>query len=42
MRERSIYNRTITVLTSDHGEEFWEHGRRGHGKTLYEEVLKIP
>jgi arylsulfatase A-like enzyme len=30
------------VLTSDHGEEFGEHGRWQHGLTLYEEQLRIP
>ncbi len=30
------------VLTSDHGEEFWEHGEWGHGHTLYEELVRVP
>ncbi|GAJ09937.1 unnamed protein product, partial [marine sediment metagenome] len=33
---------TLMVITSDHGEEFKEHGRLGHGKTLYSEVLHVP
>jgi len=33
---------TLVVISSDHGEEFFEHGRTGHGKTLYEEVCKVP
>jgi arylsulfatase A-like enzyme len=33
---------TIVVLTSDHGEEFGEHGGMGHGRTLYREVLRVP
>jgi len=37
-----IHQRTVTVLTSDHGEEFWEHGNRGHGETLYQETLHVP
>jgi arylsulfatase A-like enzyme len=35
-------DRTIIVTTADHGEEFFEHGRFGHGKTLYEEVVHVP
>jgi arylsulfatase A-like enzyme len=35
-------NRTIVVVTADHGEEFFEHGRFGHGKTLYDEVIHVP
>jgi len=34
--------RTLLVLTSDHGEEFLEHGWIGHGATLPEEVLRVP
>ncbi len=30
------------VLTSDHGEEFWEHGQWGHGHALYQELVWVP
>jgi arylsulfatase A-like enzyme len=30
------------VLLSDHGEEFREHGERGHGIQLFEESLRTP
>lgn len=33
---------TLVVVTSDHGEEFLEHGRVGHGKALYEESIRVP
>lgn len=33
---------TIIIITSDHGEEFGEHGGECHGKTLYDEVLRVP
>ncbi|MFT5441675.1 MAG: arylsulfatase A-like enzyme [Myxococcota bacterium] len=42
LRTRGLEQRTISVLTSDHGEEFWEHGIRGHGKSLYDEALRVP
>jgi arylsulfatase A-like enzyme len=32
----------VIVLTSDHGEEFWEHGDWGHGHTLYRELVWVP
>ncbi|HKI04143.1 MAG TPA: sulfatase-like hydrolase/transferase [Thermoanaerobaculia bacterium] len=32
----------LVVLTSDHGEELFEHGGVLHGYTLYEEMLDIP
>jgi arylsulfatase A-like enzyme len=33
---------TIVFVTSDHGEEFWEHGSVLHGVTMYGETLRIP
>lgn len=33
---------TWTLLTSDHGEEFGEHGLLGHGYDLYRETLHVP
>ncbi|MFQ5669053.1 MAG: sulfatase [Acidobacteriota bacterium] len=33
---------TLLMVTSDHGEEFFEHGRKGHRKTLYDESLRVP
>jgi len=32
----------LVVITSDHGEEFFEHGKMNHGYSLYEEVLRVP
>jgi arylsulfatase A-like enzyme len=37
-----LRERTSIVLTSDHGEEFWEHGGTEHGHSLYEEVINVP
>ncbi len=33
---------TLVVLTSDHGEEFFEHGLYGHGSALFDETLHVP
>jgi len=33
---------TVVVITSDHGEEFFEHGNLMHSTTLYEEMLNVP
>lgn len=32
----------IVVVTSDHGDEFFEHGGRGHRHFLWEELLRVP
>lgn len=42
LRETGIYDDAIIVLTGDHGEEFGDHGRFKHTKTLYEEVINVP
>jgi hypothetical protein len=34
--------RAIVVVTSDHGEQFWEHGNWGHGQTLHDHQLRVP
>jgi len=33
---------TLLVVTSDHGEEFQDHGGWDHGRTLYAEVVDVP
>src|SRR6185436_11342664 len=38
----AIAGKTIIVLTADHGDEFFEHGNKGHHRTLYDEVLRVP
>jgi arylsulfatase A-like enzyme len=38
---RGLLERTVLVLTSDHGEEFLEHGGYEHG-TVYDEVIRVP
>ena len=37
-----LRKRTLVVLAADHGEEFLEHGREGHAKSLYREVVEVP
>ncbi len=37
-----IADQVIVGITSDHGDEFLEHGQRGHHLTLYEEVMHVP
>ena len=42
LRDEGVYDDSLIVLTSDHGEEFWEHGGVEHGHTLYNELLHVP
>ena len=32
----------LLVILSDHGEEFFEHGNKGHQSSLYEELVRVP
>ena len=41
-RELGWDERTLVVVTSDHGEELMDRTRMGHGQTLYAEVLDVP
>jgi arylsulfatase A-like enzyme len=40
--ERGLRDKTIIVLFSDHGEEFFEHGGFEHGHSLYDELIHVP
>lgn len=42
LRERGVWRETLVVLTSDHGEELFDHGGFEHGHTLYQEQLHVP
>lgn len=43
LKERELLDSTVVVLTSDHGEEFGEHGVVGwHSHTLFDELLRVP
>lgn len=42
LRRTGLWERSIVVVWSDHGEEFWEHGSWGHGQSLYSELLGVP
>jgi len=33
---------TVIVVAGDHGDEFFEHGRKGHHRTLYDEIVRVP
>jgi len=42
LKEQGIYDDALIIVTSDHGEEFWEHNGFEHGHTLYNEVIHVP
>ncbi len=42
LRKLGVLERTLVVLTADHGEELLDHDFVEHAWTLYDEVLRIP
>ena len=42
LRQRGVLDRTIVVVTSDHGEQFGEHRLYSHGNSLYLPLLTVP
>lgn len=42
LEELGIWEDTLVVITSDHGEEFWEHGSVGHGHNVHQEMVHVP
>jgi arylsulfatase A-like enzyme len=42
LERQGLLENTVVVITSDHGEEFWEHGSLGHSITLHREQLQVP
>lgn len=42
LKTLELYDDMTILFTSDHGEEFWDHGGFEHGHTMYEELVKAP
>lgn len=42
LEERGALEETLVIVTSDHGEEFYEHGVMRHGHSLYRKSVQVP
>ena len=42
LKARDLYDQSVIVLTSDHGDSLGEEGRMGHAYSLHPEVVRIP
>ena len=42
LTERDLWDDTVVLVTSDHGEEFLDHGSLRHGYRLYDESVHVP
>ncbi|HAC81675.1 MAG: sulfatase [Candidatus Binatia bacterium] len=42
LKSLGLEENTLIIITSDHGEEFGDHGHIGHSQTPFESVMRIP
>jgi arylsulfatase A-like enzyme len=42
LRDRGLYDRTTTIATADHGEQFGEYGNYSHPHQLYDVLTHVP
>lgn len=42
LRSRDLFDQALIVVTSDHGEQFEEHGLWRHSNSLYQQLLHVP
>lgn len=42
LKEHNLYDNSIVILTSDHGDSLGEEGRWGHAYTIFPEIIRIP
>lgn len=42
LQTRGLLESTVVVVTSDHGEELWDHGRWGHGHAMFDHQTRVP
>lgn len=42
LKDEGIYDQTMIIITSDHGDELFDHGGWQHAHTLYNELIRVP
>jgi arylsulfatase A-like enzyme len=42
LKAADLYDTSAIIVVSDHGDEFEEHGRFGHGQSVYQELTHVP
>jgi arylsulfatase A-like enzyme len=42
LKRRGLYDRALIVFMADHGEEFEDHGQWLHGRSVFDELVRIP
>jgi arylsulfatase A-like enzyme len=42
LKDKGLRDDTMIIITADHGEELWDHGRAGHGSSIRQELVAVP
>jgi len=42
LKSRDLWKDALVIVTADHGEEFFDHGRKGHKNNLFAETIRVP
>jgi choline-sulfatase len=42
LKAAGVYDSSVVIVVSDHGDQFYEHGSVGHGDTVYQELTHVP
>jgi len=42
LKDLGLYDSTLLIITSDHGEMLGEHGEKTHGYFIYQSAVKVP
>lgn len=42
LKELGLWDNTAIIITADHAEEFYEHGRNSHKNSVYTESIHVP
>lgn len=42
LQKANVLNETVVIITSDHGDEFGEHGGLSHDGKMYSELVDVP
>lgn len=42
LKDIGVFDKSLIIITSDHGQLMGEHGRVNHGTFLYDELIRVP
>jgi arylsulfatase A-like enzyme len=42
LKDAGLYDSSVVIVISDHGDEFWDHGDVGHAQAPHQELVHVP